>query len=237
MIVRFVESLLCFESAPLLNMLSIRKDEMKNTLVITSRVWLVVILLIGPALAQSVFTTPPPAMTGPAYDFSTGYTYLAMPIPGAGQGRLNGVDASGSIAWNPRWDLTLDANYLRASDVPGTGHQAYILNTQLGPEFYLLERRTNRVFVRALAGSALIDGAVPATGGIYHGWLVRPSLAFGGGLERSVSTHLAIRFNADYLRTLFYDPTGAALPQNNLRLGLSLVIRTRKNAEMADARW
>jgi hypothetical protein len=214
---------------------------MRNTLVITSRVWFVVILLIGPAVAQSVFTTPSPApspaMTGPAYNFSTGYTYLAMPIPGAGQVHLNGVDASGSISWNPRWDLTLDTNYLRASDVPGTGHQAYMLNAQFGPELYLLERRTTRFFVRAIAGSALIDGAVPATGGIYHGWLVRPSLAFGGGLEQSVSRHLAIRFNGDYLHTLFYDPSGAALPQNNLRLGLSLVIRTKKIADMADTRW
>lgn len=226
MILRLLGSLL-------LNMLSIRKDEMRNTLVITSRVWFVAILLIGSALAQSVFTTPPPAMTGPAYDFSTGFTYLAMPIPGAGQVRLNGVDASGSIAWNPRWDLTLDTSYLRTSNVPGTSHQAYMLNTQFGPEFYVVERRTTRFFVRALAGSALIDGAVPATGGIYHGWLVRPSLAFGGGLERSVSAHLAIRLNGDYLRTLFYDPTGAALPQNNLRLGLSLVIRARRAAEMA----
>jgi hypothetical protein len=36
---------------------------------------------------------------------------------------------------------------------------------------------------------------------------------------------------------LFYDPSGAALPQNNLRLGLSLVIRTKKIADMADTRW
>lgn len=206
---------------------------MRNTLAITSRAWFVAILLVGPALAQSVFSTPPPAMTGPAYNFSAGYTYLAMPIPGAGQAHLNGVDASGSIAWNSHWGLTLDTNYLRTSNVAGTGHQAYMVNPQMGPEFYLLQRRSSRFFVRALGGAALIDGAVPATGGIYHGWLVRPSLAFGGGLERSVSRHLAIRFNGDYLRTLFYDPTGAALPQNNLRVGLSLVIRTNKTAEMA----
>ena len=210
---------------------------MRNTLVITSKIWFVAILLIGPALAQSVLTTPSPAMTGPAYNFSTGYTYLAMPIPGAGQVHLNGVDASGSVAWNQRWGLTLDTNYLRTSDVPGTAHQAYMLNTQCGPEFYPLERRTTRFFVRALAGSALIDGAVPATGGEYHGWLVRPSLAFGGGLERSVSRHLAIRFNGDYLRTFFYDPTGTAVPQNNLRLGINLVIRTKRIAEMADTGW
>jgi len=217
-----------FRCAPLQNVLLIRKDEMTNTLVITTRAWLVVILLIGPALGQSVFTTPSPAMTGPAYDFSMGYTYLVMPIPGAGQVHLNGVGASGSIAWNPRWGLMLDTNYLRTSHVPGTAHQAYMVNAQCGPQFYLLERRTTRFFVRTLAGSALIDGAVPATGGIYHGWLVRPSVAFGGGWEQSLSERLAIRLNADYLRTLFYDPSGTELPQNNLRLGLNLVIHMRQ---------
>jgi len=51
--------------------LSMRKDEMRNTLTVASKAWLVVILLIGPAVAQRVVTTPLPAMTGPAYEFST----------------------------------------------------------------------------------------------------------------------------------------------------------------------
>src|SRR5208282_4968689 len=105
----------------LLNTLPIRKDEMRNTLVISGKVWFVMVLLIGPALAQSLLTTPSPAVTGPAYAFSTGFTYLTMPIPGAGQLRLNGLDASGSIAWSPRWGATLDTNFLRSSDIPGTG--------------------------------------------------------------------------------------------------------------------
>jgi hypothetical protein len=220
--------------APLLNTPPVRKDEMRNTVVITGKVWFVMLLLIGPALAQTLITTASPPMTGPAYDFSTGYTYLAMPIPGAGQLHLNGLDASGSIAWSPRWGATLDTNFLRTSNVPGTAHQAYVLNTQCGPEFDPFEHRNTRFFVRALAGSALIDGAVPTKGGSYHGWLLRPSLAFGGGFEQSVSTQFGIRFNGDYLRTLFYDPTGAELSQNNLRLTVSLVVRTRKIRERVD---
>ncbi|GEM_PF-1019387 len=217
--------------------LSMRKDEMRNTFTVASKAWLVVILLIGTAVAQRVVTTPLPAMTGPAYEFSTGYSYLAMPIAGAGQVHMNGVDASGSVSWNPRWGLMVDTNYLRASDVPGTSHHAYMLNAQCGPEFYPLVLRKTRFFVQALGGAALIDGAVPATGGIYHGWLMRPSLTFGGGVEQSISRRLAIRFNGDYLHTLFYDPSGAELPQNNLRVGLSLVIRKKKIAEMANAGW
>jgi hypothetical protein len=214
-----------------------RKDEMRNTLVITGELWIVMILLIGSALAQNLVTTPPPPMTGPVYDFSTGYTYLAMPFPGAGQTRLNGLDASGSIGWNKHWGATLDANVFGTPEVPGTAHQAYVLNTQCGPEFYPLEHRNTRFFVRALAGSALIDASIPAEGGSYHGWLLRPSLAFGGGFEQSVSRQFGIRFNADYLRTLFSGPTGAALPQNNLRLTVSLVIRARKIGERVQTTW
>jgi hypothetical protein len=203
----------------------------------TGKVGLLVIVLIAPALAQSRLSEPSPAISGPAYDFSTGYTYLAMPMPEAGQVHLNGLDASGSIGWSPRWGATLETNYLRTSDVPGTGHQAYILDTQCGPEFYPFEHKGTRFFVRALGGSALIDGAVPAKDGLYHGWLMRPSLAFGGGFEQAVSRQFAIRVNGDYLRTLFYDPVGGAVPQNNLRLTVSFVIRTKKSAERIETAW
>ncbi|MGC1373276.1 MAG: hypothetical protein WA824_14155 [Candidatus Sulfotelmatobacter sp.] len=194
----------------------------------TGKVWFLVIMLVGPVLAQNRLAEPSPAIVGPAYDVSTGYTYLAMPIPGAGQVHLNGLDASGSIAWSPRWAATLDTSYLRTSDIPGIGHQAYMLNTQGGPEFSLFEHRNSRVFIRALGGSALIDGAVPVgKTGVYHGWLVRPSVALGGGFEQSVSRQFAIRINGDYLHTLFYDSSGAVLPQNNLRLTVSLVIHVK----------
>ena len=194
----------------------------------TGKLWFLVIMLAGPAFAQSRLAEPSPAIVGPAYDVSTGYTYLAMPIPGAGQVHLNGLDASGSIAWNPRWGAILDTSYLRTSDIPGLGHQAYMLNTQAGPEFYLFQHRNSRFFVRALGGSALIDGAVPVgKTGVYHGWLVRPSVAFGAGFEQSVSRQFAIRINGDYLHTLFYDSSGAVLPQNNLRLTVSLVIHVK----------
>jgi hypothetical protein len=195
----------------------------------TCKTCFLAIMMIAPALAQNRITQPTPAMAGPAYDFSTGYTFLAMPIPGAGQAHLNGLDASGSIAWSPRWAVTLDTSYLRTSDVPGTGHSAYMVNTQFGPELYPFEHGNSRIFVHALGGSALIDGAVPVSNtGLYHGWLLRPSLAAGGGFERAVAQRFAIRVNADYLRTLFYDPIGGAVPQNNLRLTVSFVIRMKK---------
>ena len=207
----------------------------------TGKLWFLVVMLAGPALAQSFVTTstpatPAPAMTGPGYEVSTGYTYLAAPIPGVGQVHLNGFDASGSIAWSPRWGATLDTNYLRTSSVPGTGHQAYLLNVQCGPQFYVFEHRNTGVFVRALGGSALFDGAAPDNKtGFFHGWLVRPSLAFGAGFEQAVSSQFAVRFNGDYLRTSFYNASGAVLPQNNLRLTVSIVFRRRTASRVATA--
>ena len=200
------------------------------------KLWFLMIMLAWPAVAQNRVTTPAPAMTGPTYDVSTGYTYLAMPIPGARQVHLQGLDASGSIAWNPRWAAAVDTNYLRIANVPGTTHPAYLLNIQSGPQFCPFARRNVRFFLRALAGSALVDGAAPNyKTGFYHGWLVRPSLAFGGGFEQMVSQLFAIRINGDYLRTSFYDSTGRVLPQNNLRLTVSFVLHKRTAGRVTTA--
>jgi len=206
-----------------------RKDQVTNTIGTSAKLWFAVIMLLGSAMAQNLRTGASPAMKGPAYDVSTGYSYAAMPIHGAGAVSLQGLDLSSSIDWNARLGATLDTSFLHASSVPGTSHQAYILNTQVGPQFYPFERGKTRFFVRALGGAALIDGAAPADKThIYHGYLVRPSLAFGAGVERAVAGPLALRINGDYLRTLFYDSTGEVLPQNSFRLTASVVFRMRK---------
>jgi len=208
---------------------------------ITGKNLLLMVLLAGPASAQRLVSstapaTPAPAMSGPAYEVSSGYTSLAMPIPGAGQVHLNGLDASGSIEWNPRWGATLDTNYLRSSSVPGTAHQAYLLNLQLGPQFCAFDHRNTRLLVRALGGSALVDGAAPDNKtGFYHGWLVRPSLAIGAGVEQSLSRQFAVRINADYLRTSFYDASGAVSAQDNLRLSLNITFRKARAGRLARA--
>jgi len=200
-----------------------------NTIGTSAKLWFAVIMLLGSAMAQNLRTGASPAMKGPAYDVSTGYSYAAMPIHGAGAVSLQGLDLSSSIDWNARLGATLDTSFLHASSVPGTSHQAYILNTQVGPQFYPFERGKTRFFVRALGGAALIDGAAPADKThIYHGYLVRPSLAFGAGVERAVAGPLALRINGDYLRTLFYYSTGEVLPQNSFRLTASVVFRMRK---------
>lgn len=195
---------------------------------ITGKIGFFVVMLITPALAQTLVTEPAPAVSGPAFDLSTGYTYLGMPVPGAKHADLNGIDAAGTMSLGARWGAMVDTSYFRTSEVLGISHPAYMLNTQGGPVFYPFQRRNNRVLVRALFGAALIDGAAPGAGTqFYHGWLVHPSYAFGTGFEQSISEKFALRVNGDYLRTSFYDFSGAVRPQNNLRLTMSLVFRLK----------
>jgi hypothetical protein len=203
---------------------------MGNTMRTIGKVCFFGFVMVAPALAQSrLQSAPSPAVAGPAFDVSVGYSHLAMPIPSAGRANLNGLDFCGSIGLSPRWGATLDSSYLRTSDVLRTGHQGYVLSLQTGPVFYPVAHGNTRVFVRALVGAGLVDGALPISETrAFYGWLLRPSYAFGGGVEHFVSRQLAVRVNGDYLRTTFYDYAGAAQPQNNLRLTVSLVFRLKE---------
>jgi hypothetical protein len=211
--------------------LPMRKDEMKETKRSIWKICFLAVVMVAPALAQKLQSAPAAAVTGPSYNLALGYSYLSMRIPGAGSANLNGLDFSGSLGLSPRWGATLDSNYLYAHDLLGTHHQAYVLSLYTGPVFYPVSHRNTRVFVHALGGAALVDGAVPiAENKDFHGWLVRPSYAFGGGVERPISDQLGVRVIGDYLRTDFYNSAGAVQPQNNLRLTVNFVFRLKQRS-------
>jgi hypothetical protein len=203
---------------------------MRNTLRTVGKTSFFVLAMTAAALAQSrLQSAPAPAVAGPAYDVSVGYSYLTMPIASAGRANLNGLDFSGNVALSSRWGATLDSSYVRTSDVLSTPHQGYVLSLQTGPVFSLIQRRNTRVFLRALGGASAVDGALPVSATEYfHGWLLRPSYAVGAGFEHSVSDGLALRVNGDYLRTTFYDATGTTQAQNNIRVTISAVFRLKE---------
>jgi len=185
-------------------------------------------VLTGPVLAQSALRgTAPAAGSGPAFDASLGYTYLAMVAPTGGSANLYGADASGGVDFNHRWGATVDASYVRTSDVFSLGHSSYVLTFMVGPVFYALQTRNTRVSLHVLAGAGLVDSAIPANGTYLHGWVTRPSYAAGVGLEHSIAGPFAVRGDADYLRTAFVDSTDTVQPQNNLRLTFSLVFHIK----------
>ncbi len=223
---------------PLLRIvLLIRKDVMRNTMRTIGKVCFFGFMVVAAALAQSgLQSAPSPAVAGPAFNLSAGYSHLSMPIPGAGRANFNGLNFSGNIDVSSRWGATLDSTYLYTPDVLGTHHQGYILSLHTGPVFYPVAHGNTRVFVRALAGTALVDGAVPITvSEDYHGWLLRPSYVLGGGVEHPVSGQLALRVIGDYMRTDFYDSVGAVRPQNNLRLTVSFVFRLKERPRRSSA--
>jgi hypothetical protein len=210
---------------------------MRNTMRTIEKVCFFGFVMVASAFAQSrLQSSPSPAVAGPAFDLSVGYIYLKMPIPSAGNANFNGLDFSGNIGLSSRWGATLDSSYLYTSDVLNTKHQGYVLSFRGGPAFYPVSHGNTRLFVHALAGASLVDGAVPISANEdFHGWLLRPSYAFGGGVEHPVSAQLGVRVIGDYVRTSFYDSAGAAQPQNNLQLSVNFVFRLKERPRKSSA--
>jgi hypothetical protein len=203
---------------------------MRNATRTISKICFFVFVLVAPALAQNWQSRrPSPAATGPAFDVSIGYSNLSMATPAARRANLNGLDLSGQVDLSPRWGAMLDTTYVRTSNILATPHAGYVLISQIGPVFSPVEHRKTRMFVHALAGVGLVDGAMPISKTAYfHGWLARPSYALGGGVEQSVSGPFAIRVSGDYLRTSFFNAAGTVQPQSNIRLTVSVVFRLRE---------
>ncbi len=206
-----------------------------NSTATASRILLVLALitptLVTPALAQNLRSETPAAASGPAFDVSAGYSFLAMQLPGAGNVNLNGIDASAGIHITRHWGAVADSGYVRGSDVFVAGHNSYVLSALAGPVFYPFERNGTWMFLRALGGAGLVDSAVPVTGQSYsylHGWVTRPSYGVGAGVEHSLFGPFAIRVNGDYLRTGFVNSADSVQLQSNIRLTASIVVRLRE---------
>lgn len=187
-------------------------------------------LLALPAFGQYSFKTEPPvAASGPDYRVSVGYTFMTMPIPGAGRANINGLDAAAHVDFNPRWGAMLDSNYARTANVLSTSHQAYAWSFRGGPVVYPRQNDISRLFVHALFGGSLVDGALPSSDTQYrHGWQTGFSYALGGGLERRLAGPIAMRGGLDYVRSTFFDSLGTLQPQNSFQITLSVLWNVRE---------
>jgi len=186
-----------------------------------------ILLLVAPLVGQRFVTSAPPAAaTGPVFEASAGYTYLALDTPSRQRVGLSGVDANGFVDFNSRWGMMVDSSYARAGNVLGTGHSGNVLSFLIGPQFYPVDFGNTRIFVHTLAGVSLVNSAVPVQGTYYLGGTVtRFSYALGGGVEHTIAGPLAVRIGADYLRTTFADSTAAMQFQNNVRFITGFVFR------------
>jgi opacity protein-like surface antigen len=188
-----------------------------------------ILFLVAPLVAQRFVTSAPPAAaTGPVFEASAGYTYLALDTPSRQRVGLSGVDANGFVDFTSRWGMMVDSSYARAGNVLGTGHSGNVLSFLIGPQFYPVDFGNTRIFVHTLAGVSLVNSAVPVpVKGTYYlgGTVTRFSYALGGGVEHTVAGPLAIRVGADYLRTTFANSTAAMQFQNNVRFVTGVVFR------------
>ena len=198
-----------------------------NKKITSATKFLLVLGLIGPALAQSMRSSPPAAASGPSFDVNVGYSYMLMQLPGAGHISLNGVDGGVGIDFNRRWGALLDSSYVRTGDVFGTGQSSYVLSALASPVFYPYTHGETRISFRGLVGAGLVDSAVTINGptDYLHGWVARPAYGAGVGVERTLFGPFAFRFNADYLRTAFVNASANVQLQNNMRITGGIVFR------------
>jgi len=182
-------------------------------------------LVAAPLLAQEEGGGPFPAAERTPGDIAVGYSFLNMNLSGNPTANLNGIATSATINFHPRWGGTLEASYVRAGRDPGSGHSSYVLSVLTGPVFVATQNAKSRVLVRALVGVSVVDSSVRVNDLYYRGYLTRFSWAIGTGIERNLTTSLAIRFNVDYLRTKFLNSDLAVQPQNGIRVGANIVFR------------
>jgi len=208
----------------------IREDAMRKTICTTGKLLLFAFALVAPVVAQNALQAEPiPAGSGPRINLGAGYSSVVMSIPGARHVNLNGFGVNASADLRPAWGVTVDGSYARASNFLGTARGGYLATLYTGPVFYPFERGNTRVFLHALGGVSVVDGAEPASSTQFrHGWFRRPSYAVGGGVEHALEGPFSVRVSGDYLRTSFFNAAGAAQPQSDLRFTVGLVFGFRR---------
>jgi opacity protein-like surface antigen len=191
------------------------------------------LILCGTQLfAQSELRGNAPAGKASALEASVGYVFMSMTSAETPRLNLGGVDANSVLQFAPRWGAMVDLAFARATNVPGTGHSDKVFSALAGPECFLIDRTGGNVFVHGLAGVALVDSAFLAANGFeFHGYAARFSYALGAGAEVTVHGPFAVRLTGDYQRTGFVNSVLGSVPQNNLRLGTSLVYRLGSRAQ------
>jgi len=176
------------------------------------------LLCAAPAAAQE----PRIAGTGPVMNVSLGYSYFNLGLQPM-RADLHGADSTFAVDFHPRFGVTFDLGYVRASNLNGSSYHANVLSYLAGPVFYIGRKRGLTTFAHVLAGGAWITGAIPGTHGFVRGYTNEPAIAFGGGLEHQFSRRFVVRATADYVRASYWTSPTAFNPLNNFRAVTSLV--------------
>jgi hypothetical protein len=183
-----------------------------------TRLLVFLLLFAAPAAAQE----PRVAGAGPVMNVSLGYSYFNLGLQST-RANLNGPDSTFTVDFHPRFGVTLDLSYVRASNLNESSYHADVLCYLAGPVFYISRKKGLTTLAHVLAGGARITGAIPDTHGFVGGYTNEPAIAFGGGLEHQFSRRFAVRATADYVRASYWTSPTAFNPLNNFRAVTSLV--------------
>jgi opacity protein-like surface antigen len=155
---------------------------------------------------------------------SVGYAYTSLGMPSSNRVNLSGVDATVTADLSPRFGVSADSSYVRASNVLDTGRHADVLSYIAGPVFYPTRATRLTTYVHGLVGGARVTGVIPESGGGYQlGYVNRLSWVLGAGVEYQVSPSFAVRSGGDYQRTYFFNSDLAVRGQNGFRTVCSIV--------------
>jgi opacity protein-like surface antigen len=178
-------------------------------------------LLFPPsALAQY----PPIAARGPDIQVGVGYSYFNLDVPSSNRVNLSGPTLSISADFRPRFGVTADLGYARATNVFGSGRHSDVLTYLAGPVFHPTRSRHLSTYIHGLLGGARVTGAVPLANGTFlSGYVNKLSWALGGGVEYRVSESFSFRFGADYIHTAYFNSSAVIQGQENLRTGFSII--------------
>lgn len=157
-------------------------------------------------------------------DIFAGYSYLRdnPATPGVNSFNLNG--GSANVSYNATHWLSGVADFggYHAGNILNSGVDGTLSTYLFGPRVNFRNATRFTPYAQALFGVARANAGIAGATGTANAF----GSAFGGGLDVSVSHHLAIRpFQVDYLLTRFKEATAIARTQNNLRVSTGVVFR------------
>jgi opacity protein-like surface antigen len=145
-----------------------------------------------------------------AFDSSLGYAYTRMEVPGTGRIGMGGPKATFTADFLPRVGIRADVAYQRSQPVFGSGHHNDALTYMGGPVFYVMRRRHTVAYLEGLFGGARLNGVnIWQYGGYLTGFVNKTAWTAGVGAQHTITPSVSLRLQANYLRTTFFDQTGA----------------------------
>ena len=159
----------------------------------------------------ALFCFPCLAQDAPRFSVSGGYTYWRFdtrPLGFAGASGLNGGKFTGAFNLTPHFGVVVEAD-------GGWGSHIKAYDGLAGARFYY-PKGSARFFGEGLFGKAKSRINIPNI----NGDTVSSSIAYaaGGGLDYDITTHFAVRAEAQYLRTSLFGQS-----QNNLQFSTGIV--------------